>query len=133
MSTSGVATAIGGLTKVILCVQDMASMVAFYQDKLGLDVVHPSAVADLGNEQWVVLAAGPCSLALEACGRRLDAEARSPVLVFSVDDLEAVRGRLIQQGVEMTEAEEVPSGARISDGVDPEGNRFELQTAASSS
>ena len=126
-----VGSAIKGLTKIILCVQDMPLMASFYRDKLGLDVLHPVGVDDLTGEQWVVMSTGQCSVALESCGRRVATDARSPVLVFGVEDLETVRGRLIQQGIEMSEPEQVPSGALISDGVDPEGNRFELQTEPS--
>lgn len=116
------------LRRAILFVKDMGRMLAFYRNAMGLAPLQQEAV-----EEWAELDAGGTSLALHAIPvewakeitltsppRRRDT---APVkLVFVVPDLEAERARLVSLGVSMSEIR--AWGA--CDGVDPEGNVFQI-------
>jgi len=103
-------------------------MLAFYRDEIGLAPLQQEAV-----EGWVELDAGGTSLALHAIPVELAKEITltnpprpretAPVkLVFVVRDLEAERARLVSLGMSMSEVR--AWGA--CDGIDPEGNVFQL-------
>jgi len=117
------------LTRVILYVQDVERLAAFYRDALGLAVVE-----EISGE-WAVLKAGACELALHRVGKpwRVDdakewqAESNAK-LVFSVDrDLAELRAELIAKGVAMRQIKSYPPlTGPLCDGADPEGNVFQL-------
>lgn len=118
------------LMEVILYVEDMNAQVAFYRDKLGLPVNYPAGLDDYGDQHWVELDAGSCVLALHAGGQgRLGADA--PKLVFRAEDVNAVRQELIARNVEVGEVRDDVPGKLICDGVDPEGNKFAIESEAS--
>lgn len=118
---------IGEIMEVILYVEDMNGQVAFYRDKLGFKVKTPQGATDYSNEFWVELDTGSCSLALHAGGkRRFGADA--PKFVFSVDDILAARQLLVDQGVKMDEIRSAAPGIWVCDGVDPEGNKFSIES-----
>ena len=114
------------LNRIVLYVQDVARLAAFYRDTLALTLVE-----EIPGE-WAVLAAGPCQLALHRVGpayRQPGAMTESNAkLVFAVDrDLAALRDELIGHGVEMREIKSFPPlTGRLCDGCDPEGNVFQL-------
>src|SRR5688572_29432019 len=92
---------IQGLMRVIVYVQNMEAQVKFYRDVLGLNVVSP-LIDDYSQECWVVLNAGMAEVVLHGGGqKRLGAD--TPKMVFEVDDIETVRTKLIQHGVNMDE------------------------------
>ncbi len=119
------------LQRVIVFVKDLPRMTAFYVDGVGLRVV-PGSAAD----GWVELDAGGATLALHAIPAAIAARitigdppaARedTPIkLVFAVDDLDAARARLAAHGAVMSEPRSWPA----CDGVDPEGNVFQIVPA----
>jgi extradiol dioxygenase family protein len=108
--------------------KDLKRMAEFYHEALGLPLV-PGASAP----GWVELDAGGVRLALHAIPPRVArqieithpprAREETPLkLLFEVDDLHAVRRRLVQFGATMFE----PRSSGICDGLDPEGNVFAL-------
>jgi predicted enzyme related to lactoylglutathione lyase len=118
------------LNRILLYVQDVDRLAAFYRDTLGLTLVE-----EIPGE-WAVLAAGPCQLALHRVGpayRRPDAMTTdsNAKLVFTVDrELAALRDELIGRGVAMGEIKSFPPlTGRLCDGRDPEGNVFQLAEA----
>ena len=122
------------LSRIILFVQDVDRLAAFYHDAFGL-----SAVKEIAGE-WVVLDAGPCQLALHRVGpehRAADAAAResssNAKLVLSVHrPLAELRAALVAKGVRMGEIKSFPGMAGpLCDGRDPEGNVFQLVEARS--
>lgn len=118
---------ISGLMEVILYVQDMNRQVSFYRDVLGLEVIEPQGVADFAGIFWVELDTGPCKLALHAGGqRRLGDDA--PKIVFQVADVPAARKELLARDVPMGEVRSPAPGVAVCDGVDPEGNRFSVES-----
>ena len=113
------------LDRVFLYVQDMGKQVAFWRDTMGLPVLHPAGAADLAEEYFVVLDAGPSRLVLHGGGtKQLGKDA--PLLSFHVADVKAERERLLARGVKLGEVRSPAPGVQVSDGVDPEGNRFSL-------
>lgn len=115
------------LIEVILYVEDMNAQVAFYRDKLGLDVKYPAGLDQYGEQVWVELDAGSCVLALHGGGqRRIGPDA--PKIVFRVEDVNAARGELIARGVQMGDVLTDVPGKLICHGADPEGNSFSIES-----
>jgi predicted enzyme related to lactoylglutathione lyase len=113
--------------EVILYVEDMNSQVSFYRDKLGLQVKFPKKTVNYGKEFCVELDSGPCTLALHTGGeQRFGADA--PKIVFRVGDILAARQELTDQEVEMGEIRSAAPGVWVSDGIDPEGNKFSIES-----
>ena len=117
---------LAGLCEVILYVQEMAAMVRFYRDLLGLRVEEPADVEDLGGESWVLLDTGATKLALHSGGaKRLGED--TPMLVFAVADIAAARSVLLTRGVALGEPFEAAPGILVCHGRDPEGNPLALE------
>lgn len=113
--------------EVILYVEDMNRQVSFYQDIFGFKVKTPQETSDYSNEFWVEFDTGSCSLALHAGGKRRFGE-DAPKFVFRVSDILAVRQSLIDQEVEMAEIRSAATRIWVCDGVDPEGNKFSIES-----
>ena len=122
---------IGPLHEIILYVSNMIGQVSFYRDTLGLEVAYPPDLGDGSEAFWVVFNTGPCSLALHGGGEKRIGE-DAPKIVFKVDEIEAVREYLISQGVPMSEIIEPAPGIQVSNGRDPEGNAFSIESVSTS-
>lgn len=118
---------VGAIMEVILYVEDMNAEVAFYRDKLGLKVKSPPDTEDYNGVFWVELDSGPCTLALHAGGKRRFGD-DAPKFVFNVGDILAVRQALVDQDVPMDEIRSAAPGIWVCDGVDPEGNKFSIES-----
>ncbi len=122
------------LCRVILFAKDMRRMTAFYRDVLGL----APRETDEPIAGWLVLQAGGCELALHqipepiAAGIEIDdppqVRAGTPIKVcFTVDDVAKTWETLVARGVQMLTPPAVEEGVMVRcDGVDPEGNVFQL-------
>jgi len=121
---------VGELMEVILYVEDMDAQVSFYRDLLGLEVKEPDSVEDWTDVHWVELETGTCTLALHAGGQRRHGD-DAPKLVFRVSDVPGTRDELARRGVSMGEVRSPAPGVQVSDGVDPEGNRFSIESRGS--
>ncbi|HEU4584089.1 MAG TPA: VOC family protein [Polyangiaceae bacterium] len=125
------------LHRVILFAKDLKRMLEFYHDALGLPLL--SAPGEAG---WAELDAGGSVLALHAIPPRIArdisittpprAREETPLkLVFAVDDVAALRRHLSTRGGIMFEAKASSSAAASScEGLDPEGNVFQIVSAA---
>ena len=92
-----------------------------------IEVKFPKETSNYGEEFWVELDCGPCTLALHTGGkRRFGADA--PKIVFRVGDILAARQELTDQEVEMGEIRSAAPGVWVSDGIDPEGNKFSIES-----
>ena len=115
------------LGEVILYVENMDRQVAFYRDTLGFDIEYPKHKSDYAEEFWVVFETGACRLALHGGGcRRLGAD--SPKIVFVVPDIQDAKCALEQRGAELSEIRSPAPGVFVCDGVDPEGNRYSIES-----
>ncbi len=115
------------LSQVILFVHDAPRMQAFYE-QLGLAVVDGDAASGFVR---LADARGGAVLALHATaavgpptGPRHDSALKP---CFHVDDAEAARAALVARGATMREVRRFGTVA-ICDGIDPEGNIFQLTT-----
>ncbi len=119
--------------KLILYVSDMARMVAFYRDALGLELTHPTGLDNevLAREVWVTLDLGRgCTLALHAGGQGRQGE-DAPTLVFQVTDIATAGAALSAAGARLAPPFAAAPGLLVAKGRDPEGNAFSLEAAAS--
>jgi len=115
------------MAQIILFVEDVARMQAFYERMLGLPVI----TAEPG---WVQLDASGTVLALHAIKpgpplpdpppERLDSYIK---VCFHVDDIDGERAAMIAAGVRMRDVHRY-QGVAFCDGIDPEGNVFQITT-----
>lgn len=112
------------MRRLILFVQDVPAMGAFYRDVLGLKL---KASPD-DPEHWLEFDAGGCSIALHDGGVPKPSR-RAPKLVFYADDVNAVRTALIARGLRMGRVQSSDE-LRFCDGKDPEGNPFQISDRA---
>ncbi|KVU40372.1 lactoylglutathione lyase [Burkholderia ubonensis] len=120
------------MTRVLLYVHDVASIKSFYLRYFDLRVVEEI------DREWAVLDAGNFELALHLAGpafRRAAApeppHATRVKLVFSITSgIDAHRDRLARDGVAVRELKRYDGFAyRMYDGLDPEGNVFQVMQA----
>ena len=118
------------LYQLMLMVGDMAKMVAFYRDAVGLEVVFPSdaPVDGYASVNWVQLAAGETRLALHGGGEPQGSGAAT--LSFKVDDVAALYRNLKQKGFEIDAPQELGPGVMVAKALDPEGNRLSFDQTA---
>src|SRR5688500_7346580 len=116
------------LVQVMLYAKDLAAMVAFYRDAIGLRVVEE-------REGWVALDAGAARFALHAIAPAIAAgiaitrppQRRSETpykLTFDVGALDAARARIATHGGVPGDA---PADATSCEALDPEGNVLVLR------
>ncbi len=112
-------TGVGG---VFLRGGDAAALLAWYAERLGIDVD-----ADYGGTQFDWSAGGSTTWAVFPADTGYFGRRDQPCMVnYRVDDLDAMLAQLRSSGVEVIdEIGETPFG-RFGWAVDPEGNRFEL-------
>lgn len=117
------------LAQAILFVDDVALMRDFYRDVLGLTVLDD-------EPGWVRLDAGSSVVALHSIRRAATNPLAGPPaertdghvkLCFHADDVDAARADLVARGVVMR-AIHRHGGASFCDGIDPEGNVFQVTT-----
>jgi catechol 2,3-dioxygenase-like lactoylglutathione lyase family enzyme len=118
------------LKRAMIYVKDLPRMVAFYSGTLGLKPIEETRL-----DNWVEFETGGVRFALHAIPAEIAAgiEILSPAkpremtpvkLFFEVDDVASERRKLEAMGVQIIER---PWGS--CDGVDPEGNIFEICSA----
>ena len=107
------------INRLILFVQDLATVAAFYREVIGLPV---KGTQD--QPGWLELDAGACTLALHSGGAPNQAR-RAPKIVFAASDVEAVRAELIKRGARLGPVKAFGQ-IQLCDGQDPEGNLFQI-------
>lgn len=110
-----------GVSEIILYVEEMEPMVAFYADAFGFEVTEGGP--DAG---FVRFDTGACDLCLHA-GRTGDVGEFAPKVVVGVEDIAAARTHLDAYDVEIGEVREPVPGRKVIDGLDPEGNKFSIE------
>jgi catechol 2,3-dioxygenase-like lactoylglutathione lyase family enzyme len=113
---------IGQLSRVMLFISDVPKIAAFYRDVLGL-----TPIGEITAE-WVELEAGSCTIALHHAPKPLSERGQpSAKIVFGVKDVRAGKALLESRGVKMGEIYSF-DGIDICDGLDPEGNLFQISS-----
>lgn len=98
----------------------MARAQAFYRDIVGLQP------GELSTGDWIEFDLGNATFAIDGSGAALGiAPGSSSGAGFEVDDIEAMRRRLLDAGVDVTQVYEFPPCFACF-ARDPDGNRFAL-------
>jgi predicted enzyme related to lactoylglutathione lyase len=118
---------LGPIIEIIIYVKNMEAQVEFYRDTLGLSVSYPQDLENYADEYWVTFDTGVCILALHGGGTQ-DFGKDAPKFVFQVDDVSETRQALLAKNVPMGEIRSPAPGTFVCDGVDPEGNKFSLES-----
>ena len=116
---------VGKLARVILFVENIAEVTAFYRDILGLS---PIESEEFKPEDWIEFDTGGCSIALHKASKP-GGKTRNK-FVFFHDDPMKVREELIEKGVKMFKPM-TGKGLVLCDGEVPEGNRFQISNRIS--
>jgi predicted enzyme related to lactoylglutathione lyase len=102
---------------VAYSVRDVPKAIAFYRDVVGLQP------GEMFSDHWAEFNAGSTAFGI-GNGESLGFEpGKSNGVSFEVDDIAAMRERLVRHGVEVTELYEFPNCSACF-ATDPEGNRF---------
>lgn len=116
------------LAQALLFVADVPRMQAFYEGVLGLAVVSAEpGYVQLGTGAILALHAIPPEYLPVIASPPVEREDGVIKLGFHVDDVDAERARLVGLGVTMRETKRW-GGIAFCDGIDPEGNVFQLTT-----
>jgi predicted enzyme related to lactoylglutathione lyase len=114
--------------EVILHVENMGVMVAFYRDKLGLKLSYPTNAEDFTRENWVTFNTGSCIFVLHSGGRIRTGEQPSHRTTFQVADVKAAREYFVNRGIQLGEPRSPAPDVWVVDGRDPEGNVYALES-----
>lgn len=107
------------LAFVAYSVRDVPAAIRFYRDVLGLEP------GDMFSDHWAEFNLGSTTFGI-GNGETLGYEpGKSTGVSFEVDDINAMRGRLLEQGVTASEIHAFPSCSACF-ASDPEGNKFAL-------
>lgn len=118
------------LDTIILYVQDVDRLKSFYQDVFDMQLIEEDPSV------WALLKAGEAKLGLHKIGKQYWDESKSSFkfesnckIVFGInEDIHEVRSRMLGQQVEMREIKTFENyDYWLCDGVDPEGNVFQLK------
>ena len=106
-------------------ISDRKKTLPFYRDVLGLNVI-PSQV-DGSTVIWTQLADGAMIHPIEPA----EGNERNPAswhVALQVDDIDAAREKMVEEGYEITSEGERHDGQRFLFVNDPDGNRIEIAT-----
>lgn len=119
------------VTAVVLFVQDFEACLAFYRDKLGLEValLEPDFAAFKMADQDFALQAMPTAVELFGAFKAPSKGTDRAMLCTKVADVDAAYQQLKANGVEFTKApEDKYWGIRAAYFRDPDGNLWEIAT-----
>lgn len=109
-------------SRIILFVQDVRSLGAFYRDVLGLT---PKVTPDDPNN-WLEFQAGLISIALHEHGQPNKAK-RPPKLVFYSENVAVTREILVARGAKLSKIIKAEL-FEFCNGTDPENNHFQISS-----
>ena len=108
------------LSFIAYYVRDVPRARKFYGEVLGL------RPGEWFNDDWIEFDLGNTAFALDGTGEELGiTPGTSSGAAFEVDDIAAMRGRLVDAGAKLSDVYEFPP-CRASFASDPEGNRFTI-------
>lgn len=118
-----------GMKRIVLLVKDFQKSFEFYSDILKL----PNK--EKNGSHWAVFQAGSILLCIVSpwpgMPYNIEDFGKSPdEIIFSVDDLEAVRKELITRGVEVSEPHQPGPGIKVAEFSDPDGRRIGIESSA---
>ena len=112
-------------TRYIYFTNNIAGMVVFYRDALGMTVLEPPLAMDYDPDSWIQLAGAGFEVCIHGAGKPGCRDRNRNKLVFVVDDVAEYRDRLIGRGVSMGKLQTM-SHYESCDFKDPDGNVLQL-------
>jgi predicted enzyme related to lactoylglutathione lyase len=114
------------LELVPIPVSDVDHAKAFYTEQVGFNADHDHQLGDEVRFVQLTPPGSACSIVIgNGITHAAPGSAQGTLLV--VADIDAVRDELAQRGVEISEVEQTPWGARHAYFSDPDGNSWQLQ------
>jgi len=110
-------------------VSDVDRAKSFYVDQAGFVAEHDHQFSDEIRFVQLTPPGSACSIVI-GDGITKTPPGSSEGMLLVVEDIEAVRGELVERGVEVSEAQTMGWGAIHASFHDPDGNRWELQQPA---
>jgi catechol 2,3-dioxygenase-like lactoylglutathione lyase family enzyme len=104
------------IRRIMLFAKNMKAMTRFYEEQLGLEVLHR-------GDGFVDLDGGGCRIALHSASTPRPGRTK---ICFFTSDVSATRAELIRRGVAMGKDPGQGEGLKLCDGKDPEGNIIQL-------
>jgi catechol 2,3-dioxygenase-like lactoylglutathione lyase family enzyme len=120
------------LELVAVSVSDVDRAKAFYVDQLGFNADYDVTPTDQLRFVQLTPPESGCSIVIGK-GITEAAPGSAPGMTLVVTEIDAVRSELAERGVNITEVEDMPWGARHAHFKDPDGNLWDLQQLASRS
>lgn len=114
------------LELVAIPVSDVDRAKAFYTDKVGFNADHDHKVSDELRFVQLTPPGSACSIVL-GVGITDVAPGSVQGMLLVVSDIDAARAQLQDRGVEISEVQDMPWGARHAFFNDPDGNSWQLQ------
>ncbi|MGH2588778.1 MAG: VOC family protein [Dehalococcoidia bacterium] len=111
--------AIKKLQNAYYVTEDMDRAVSFYRDTLGL------ALKFQDGARWAQFDAGGTNFSLSAPEEAAQG-AQGAVVIFEVDDLDTVQGRLAERGASVLDTRDMGAHGRSLTFRDPDGNLVQL-------
>jgi predicted enzyme related to lactoylglutathione lyase len=115
---------ISTISRIVLDVQNIQSVIAFYRDVLQLKPVFDPKIAPL---EWIEFNTGTFRLALQVATKVDGVPSTYNAIVFYAEDVAAARAELVERGAPMGEIED-DGRFQHCEGHDPEGNRFMISS-----
>lgn len=114
------------LELVAIPVSDVDRAKAFYTDTVGFNADHDHTVSDELRFVQLTPPGSACSIVL-GVGITDVAPGSVQGMLLVVSDIDAARAQLQDRGVEISEVQDMPWGARHAFFNDPDGNSWQLQ------
>ncbi len=111
--------------RYIYFTNQVAEMVSFYRDAMGMSVLEPPEAMDYDPEGWVQLGKGGLEIGIHRASKPGCLERNRNKLVFVVDNVSEWRDRLAGLGVRMGKLQSM-SDYESCDFKDPDGNVLQL-------
>jgi catechol 2,3-dioxygenase-like lactoylglutathione lyase family enzyme len=114
------------LELIAVPVSDVDRAKAFYVEQVGFHADHDHTLSEDVRFVQLTPPGSACSIAL-GTGITDAQPGSAPGITLVVGDIDTVRAQLAQRGVNITEVQDMPWGARHAHFTDPDGNPWDLQ------
>ena len=117
------------LELIAVPVSDVDRSKSFYVDQVGFNADHDHRLNEQVRFVQLTPPGSACSIAI-GTGITDVQPGQAPGITLVVSDIDSTRDELAGRGVNITEVEQMPWGARHAHFTDPDGNPWDLQEPA---
>ena len=114
------------LELIAVPVSDVDRSKSFYVDQVGFNADHDHTLNEQVRFVQLTPPGSACSIAIGTGITDIE-PGRAPAITLVVTGIDAIRDELAGRGVNITEVEQMPWGARHAHFTDPDGNPWDLQ------